>query len=212
MDTFYQQLNSTYPFLYCYRRKIYWWGNSSMLLTWRYEMKVWLNKLAFLLCQINQIRDSLAVMGDNSTAFSLPQVRCMRQPLVFLFCGRTILAALMAVNCWVLKYLTSVHIISCALNLCTAHWKMQNMIFLEDPIVYLFSFKLHIWHVSNVNSVWRCTLFSPLCTPMGSWYPEILPFFSLICKGHSYVIWMIRNLIHCIWKGEINWNKLFHPW
>lgn len=24
--------------------------------------------------QINQIRDSLAVMGDNSTAFSLPQV------------------------------------------------------------------------------------------------------------------------------------------
>jgi hypothetical protein len=26
------------------------------------------------------------------------------------------------------------------------------------------------------------------------------------------VIWMIRNLIHCIWKGEINWNKLFHPW
>lgn len=130
----------------------------------------------------------------------------------FLFCGRTILAALMAVNCRVLKYLTSVHIISCALNSCTAHWKMQNMIFLEDPIVYLFSFKLHIWHVSNVNSVWRCTLFSPLCTPMGSWYPEILPFFSLICKGHSYVIWMIRNLIHCIWKGEINWNKLFHPW
>lgn len=24
--------------------------------------------------QVNQIRDSLAVMGDNSTAFSLPQV------------------------------------------------------------------------------------------------------------------------------------------
>ena len=24
--------------------------------------------------QVNQIRDSLAIMGDNSTAFSLPQV------------------------------------------------------------------------------------------------------------------------------------------
>ena len=26
------------------------------------------------ICQVNQIRDSLAIMGDNSTAFSLPQV------------------------------------------------------------------------------------------------------------------------------------------
>lgn len=28
----------------------------------------------FFLYQVNQIRDSLAIMGDNSTAFSLPQV------------------------------------------------------------------------------------------------------------------------------------------
>lgn len=28
----------------------------------------------FLFDQVNQIRESLAIMGDNSTAFSLPQV------------------------------------------------------------------------------------------------------------------------------------------
>ncbi|XVF21682.1 hypothetical protein REPUB_Repub12eG0111200 [Reevesia pubescens] len=33
------------------------------------------------LCQVNQIRDSLAVMGDNSTAFSLPQPHLMRTKL-----------------------------------------------------------------------------------------------------------------------------------
>lgn len=31
--------------------------------------------LVYHLFQVNQIRDSLAIMGDNSTAFSLPQVR-----------------------------------------------------------------------------------------------------------------------------------------
>lgn len=35
------------------------------------------NYSCYPLFQVNQIRDSLAIMGDNSTAFSLPQVRNM---------------------------------------------------------------------------------------------------------------------------------------
>jgi len=71
------------PLLYCCRRQKYWRGNvfsAHILLTWRYDMQFWLKKIMFVLHQLNQIRDSLAVMGDNSTAFSLPQVR---QPLIF---------------------------------------------------------------------------------------------------------------------------------
>lgn len=34
-----------------------------------------INCSCYHLFQVNQIRDSLAIMGDNSTAFSLPQVR-----------------------------------------------------------------------------------------------------------------------------------------
>jgi hypothetical protein len=55
-------------------------------------------------------------MGDNSTAFSLPQVCCIRQPFDFSFPAIP-LAALMAVNFWVLKYLTSVDIMLCGLKL-----------------------------------------------------------------------------------------------
>ena len=104
-------------------------------------MQFWLKKIMFVLHQLNQIRDSLAVMGDNSTAFSLPQVR------TFDFsCSAMQLEALMAVNCWIsnmpLQY-----------TLCYEHkiyivlLKLENMIFLcvEETYACLCSFiKIHI--------------------------------------------------------------------
>lgn len=68
-------------------------------------MQFLLKKITLVLHQLNQIRDSLAVMGDNSTAFSLPQVR---QSLIFMLCNA--IRSIDGCESLDLKYASSAHI------------------------------------------------------------------------------------------------------
>ena len=105
-------LKSIYLFAHCCRREIRRWGTVFNLYV--INLKIWNARLieeAFLLYQINKIRDSFAVMGDNSTAYSLPQV-CCNGIILCVSCSAVTISSIDSCNVVCMKFMSTCQSVS----------------------------------------------------------------------------------------------------